>query len=121
MNTALNRDHVIARLREHEAELKDAGIVRLALFGSVARGQASPDSDVDLFGEFDREKDLTLFDMAGLEIRLSEIIGTHVDLADRKLLKEPVKLRAEQEAFLPFRKPAAWLHTQHSRRGFEGS
>jgi hypothetical protein len=32
-----------------------------------------------------------------------------------------VKLRAEQEAFLPFRKPAAWLHTQHSRRGFEGS
>jgi predicted nucleotidyltransferase len=98
----MTRDQVIARLREHENELKSAGILRLALFGSVARDESSPDSDVDLMGEFDREKRLTLFDMAGLEIRLGEIIGTRVDLADRQLLKEPVKLRAEREAILAF-------------------
>ena len=38
-------DDVIARLRAHEAELRAAGIKRLSLFGSVARGEAGPDSD----------------------------------------------------------------------------
>jgi predicted nucleotidyltransferase len=98
----MTRDQVIAKLREHEIELKSAGILRLAVFGSVARGDASPVSDVDLIGEFDREKHLTLFDMAGLEIRLGEIVGTRVDLADRKLLKHSIKLRAEREAILAF-------------------
>lgn len=38
----MNKEQVIAKLREHEVELKAAGIVRLAVFGSVARGDNSP-------------------------------------------------------------------------------
>jgi predicted nucleotidyltransferase len=40
--------------------------------------------------------------MAGLEVRLSEILETRVDLSDRRMLKEPVRRRAEQEAVLAF-------------------
>lgn len=47
-------DDVIATLRAHEAELRAAGVKRLSLFGSVARGDAGPDSDVDLVAELDR-------------------------------------------------------------------
>ena len=47
-----DRDHILAMLRAHERELKNAGIVRLRLFGSVARGEAG--NDVDLVAEFDR-------------------------------------------------------------------
>ena len=93
---------VLAKLREHEPELKSAGIVRLAVFGSVARREASAHSDVDLLGDFDRAKGLTLFDMAGLEVLLGDILGTRVELADRQMLKEPVRLRAESEAVLAF-------------------
>jgi len=93
---------IIARLREHEPELKAAGIIRLALFGSVARGEATAQSDVDLMGDFDRARGLTLFDMAGLEVRLGEILETRVDLSDSRMLKEPVRLRAEREAVLAF-------------------
>lgn len=93
---------VIAKLREHEAELKDAGIVRLSVFGSVARGEATAQSDVDLMGDFDRAKRLTLFDMAGLELRLGQILEARVDLSDRRMLKEPVRVRAEREAVLAF-------------------
>jgi len=46
-------EHVIATLRAHEAELRQAGIHRLSLFGSVARGDAEAESDVDLAVEFD--------------------------------------------------------------------
>jgi predicted nucleotidyltransferase/predicted HTH domain antitoxin len=99
---AIDRSTVIAKLREHESELKAAGIVRLSLFGSVARGEATAQSDVDLMGDFDRARGLTLFDMAGLEVRLGEILETRVDLSDRRMLKEPVRLRAEREAVLAF-------------------
>ena len=43
----MNRDEVISKLRAHEEELKAAGIVRLAVFGLVARGDNSAASDVD--------------------------------------------------------------------------
>ena len=98
----MDKSTVIAKLREHEPELKAAGIVRLSLFGSVARGEATAQSDVDLMGDFDLERGLTLFDMAGLEVRLAEILETRVDLSDRHMLKEPVRLRAEREAVLAF-------------------
>ncbi|HME23255.1 MAG TPA: nucleotidyltransferase domain-containing protein [Acetobacteraceae bacterium] len=45
----MNRDHVIAKLRTHESDLHRVGVARLHLFGSLARREARPDSDVDLF------------------------------------------------------------------------
>ena len=98
----MDKSAVIAKLREHAPELKAAGIVRLSLFGSVARGDATTQSDIDLMGDFDGTRGLTLFDMAGLEIRLGEILETRVDLSDRHMLKEPVGLRAEREAVVAF-------------------
>jgi len=46
------------------------GVVRASIFGSVARGEAAPGSDVDFLGEF--EKDRTLVDLAGLRLDLCE-------------------------------------------------
>ena len=51
-NGSMDRELVLAALRTHERELKDAGVVRLSLFGSTVRGEASPDSDVDLLAAF---------------------------------------------------------------------
>jgi predicted nucleotidyltransferase len=47
----MDKDRILATMRQHEAELKAAGIVHLHLFGSVARGEATPLSDVDLLFE----------------------------------------------------------------------
>jgi hypothetical protein len=54
-------EDVLATLRVHEAEWRAAGIRRLSLFGSVARGDAGPDSDVDLVVQLDREAHVDLF------------------------------------------------------------
>jgi uncharacterized protein len=54
-------DQVIVTLRAHEAELRKAGIRRLSLFGSVARGDAEADSDVDLAAELDPDARIGLF------------------------------------------------------------
>jgi predicted nucleotidyltransferase len=94
------RDNVIATLRAHEAELREAGIVRLRLFGSVARGEAG--NDVDLVAEFDAAKSMSLIDLVGLENRLSDLLGVKVDLAREGSLKPRVRKNVEREAVLAF-------------------
>lgn len=98
----MDKGHVIATLRQYEPELKAAGIVHLRLFGSVARGEASALSDVDLIADFDRSKRLTLFGMASLENRLSDLLGAKVDLSPAGSLKERVRARALREAIDAF-------------------
>ena len=98
----MNKENVIATLRAHEAELKSAGVLSLRLFGSVARDEARPDSDVDLMARFDKARCRTLLDYAGVEERLAEILNVHVDLAPEDMMHEPVKTEAEREAVFVF-------------------
>ena len=55
-------------------------IRRLALFGSVLREDFGPESDVDILVEFAPEAHVSLMDVAGMEIELSELLGRKVDL-----------------------------------------
>ena len=98
----MDKQAVIQTLRQHEPELQAAGILHLSLFGSVARGDSSPQSDVDLMADFDRSKRFTLFDMARLEGRLSDLLGGKVDLSPAGSMKERVRARALREAVHAF-------------------
>jgi len=79
-------DRVLATLRAHEPELRAAGICRLSLFGSMARGDAAPDSDVDLLAELDSQARIGLFRLVGFEQHLSDLLGRPVHL-----MVEPVE------------------------------
>ena len=98
----MDRDLVMETLRQHEPELKAAGIVHLRLHGSVARGEASEKSDVDLIADFDPAKPLSLLDMVGLENRLSDLLGIQVDLSPANTLRVPVAIKAADEAMFAF-------------------
>ena len=98
----MDKSTIIAKLRECEPELKAAGIVRLSLFGSVARGEASSESDVDLMAEFDAAKQFSLLDMVSLENRLADILCARVDLTPARALKDHIRERATREALLAF-------------------
>jgi len=94
---AMNREQVIATLRAHEPELKAAGVVRLSLFGSTARGDRRPDSDIDLLTAFNETRRISLLDVAGIEIQLSDLLGRTVDLVEEGTLKPRVRKRVEVE------------------------
>jgi uncharacterized protein len=99
---SMSRDEVISKLRAHEAELRAAGIVRLAVFGSIAREENAPDSDIDLLADFDKTQHYTLLTMGRLESRLSDLLGASVDLSSPEWLKESVKTQALREAVVAF-------------------
>jgi uncharacterized protein len=86
-------EQVIATLRAHEAELRQAGLRSLSLFGSVARGETEADSDIDLAAEFDPAARMDLLQLSALERRIAELVGRPVDL-----LPEPVEKRRLQES-----------------------
>jgi uncharacterized protein len=98
----MDRGAVIETLRKHEPELKAAGVVHLRLFGSVARGEQSAGSDIDLMADLDCAQRRTLVSMARLENMLSDLLDAQVDLAIASSMREPVKTRAEREAVLAF-------------------
>jgi hypothetical protein len=94
-SSPLTPDAVIAVLRAHAAELRQAGIRHVGLFGSLARGEAGAYSDIDLVAELDPNARVGLFRLVGLEQLLAEILGRSVDL-----LPEPIeqpRLRANVE------------------------
>ena len=60
----LERERVVRELRAHEADLRALGVARLWLFGSVARGDARPDSDVDVLIDIIPGRKFSLLDLA---------------------------------------------------------
>ena len=64
--------------------MRRRGVLHAAVFGSAARGEAAPSSDVDFLVEF--EDDRTLLDLSGLVIDLREALGRNVDVVTRNAL-----------------------------------
>lgn len=78
------RKSVIGTLRGMKDQLQARGILHLALFGSIARDDANPDSDVDLVANLDAEKRLTILDLIMIEEMIAEKLGRNVDLVSRR-------------------------------------
>lgn len=99
------RRRVIALLRALEDRLRRRGVVRLRLFGSVARGEADLLSDVDLLAEIDRAAvpEFSLLDLVGLELELGERLGRAVQIATAPAKLHPrVRARVERDALEVF-------------------
>jgi len=70
----MKRDNALKILAAHRDELRQQfGVKSLAIFGSVARDEAQPESDVDLLVEFDRP--ITLFDLVTVQQYLEKVLG----------------------------------------------
>jgi len=92
----MRRQEVLDRLAFHKAEVKGMGIESLALFGSVARDEATPNSDIDLLVAFNRP--IGLLHYARIRRRLSEILGNEVDLVTSSALRDEMRDEILQEA-----------------------
>lgn len=85
----MTREEFFARMEQHRTELEAASVKRIGVFGSVARNEAQPSSDIDVLVEFAEAPDL--IDFILLKQRLEQILGTKVDLVTPNGLKPRVR------------------------------
>lgn len=93
---------IIETLRQHEDELHRQGVAHIALFGSVARGDARPDSDIDILIDLNPDARLSVFDYVGLKDYIAGLFEADVDVVNRKGLKpylKPAVLAETVDAF----------------------
>jgi predicted nucleotidyltransferase len=88
----MGRDEILEILASHRAEFEQFGVKSVALFGSVARGEGTSNSDVDILVEFDPAvRGIGLLAFARLRFRLENLLGRRVDLVTPKALKRQLR------------------------------
>jgi predicted nucleotidyltransferase len=94
----MDRTEALKRLRAFTGALKERGATSLYLFGSTARNEASPKSDLDLFLDYDPRGNFNAFDLVAAKRMLQEGLGVDVDLTTRNGLHPLIRKKVEAEA-----------------------
>ncbi len=98
----MNAQAVIATLRRHESALRAHGVSHAAVFGSVARGDNRPNSDLDILVEFEPGAEGTIFDYVRFKEYVAGLFQGPVDVIDRAALKPHLRGPAERDAKYAF-------------------
>jgi predicted nucleotidyltransferase len=98
----MTRQEILKRLQESEPVLRARGVRHAALFGSRARGDDRPDSDIDIMIELDPAVRVTVFNYAGLKDYISGLFDAPVDVVNRDGLKPYVRPAATADAIYAF-------------------
>jgi predicted nucleotidyltransferase len=98
----MDRREIIARLRENEAALRKRGVRHAALFGSCARGEERPDSDVDIMVEIDPAARIGVYEYVAIKDYIAGLFDTPVDVVRRDRLKPCVRPAAVEDAIYAF-------------------
>ena len=98
----MRRDEVITRLKEAEPVIRALGARSLYLYGSHARDDARPDSDVDLFIDKDPTRRFGFSEFMGIYCKLQEVLGVEVGYTTREGLVKFYRPDIEREAIRVF-------------------
>ena len=98
----MDRRDIIAILRENEAPLRQRGVRHAALFGSCARGEQRPDSDVDIMIEVDPAARIGVYEYVAIKDYIAGLFDAYVDVVRRDRLKPYVGPAAARDAIYAF-------------------
>jgi predicted nucleotidyltransferase len=91
-------DKALEVLRANAEILRARGVLHAAIFGSVARGDADEDSDIDVLVDLQPGKPCGMFEYVRLQIDISQLLGRKVDLVEREALRSFIRETAMHEA-----------------------
>lgn len=102
MILAMTRQEAIEKLKSQADAIRALGATSLYLFGSVARDEAGPESDLDLFIDYDASKKFSLIDLVGIKLHLEDELSADVDVTTRNSLHPRLKDGIESSAIRIF-------------------
>ncbi|CAN7205277.1 nucleotidyltransferase family protein [Neorhizobium sp. LjRoot104] len=98
----MKRSEAIEKLKQQADAIRALGATSLYLFGSVARDEAGPASDLDLFIDYDPQSRFNALDLVGIKLFLEDELATEVDITTRDSLHPILKDRIESSALQVF-------------------
>jgi uncharacterized protein len=98
----MDKQHILATLKENEAALRAQGVAHAALFGSRARDEARPDSDIDILVEIAPDAPMDVFRYIGIVHAIEDLFPLRVDVSNRAAQKSHVRPSAERDAIYAF-------------------
>lgn len=93
----MDASQIIERIRSREPELHARGILSLSIFGSRARGDHKPDSDLDVLIEYDPSSQFSLIDLCAVERILHDELGVPVQATTRQSLRPWLRRKVERD------------------------
>ncbi len=94
----MDKERILGIIRQHESEFKAAGVLHLRLFGSVVRGEATAESDVDILADLDNTHEHDLISVVRVQNRLSDLLETDVHLSLSNSLRATMLERIARES-----------------------
>lgn len=94
----VDRDHVLGILAAHQAEFQDMGVRELSIFGSLARGDATEASDIDVLVDYEPGTRLSFFRVCELRYKLEDLLGAQVDVVTTGGLRPEIRDEVLREA-----------------------
>jgi uncharacterized protein len=98
----MNIQDTLATLRRHESALRAHGVAHAAVFGSVARSDNRPDSDLDILVEFEPWADGTIYEYMRFKHFVASLFQGPVDVIDRAALKPHLRAPSARDAVYAF-------------------
>ncbi len=98
----MKKQDILDRLRAHERALRERGVAHAALFGSRARGDDRPDSDIDIMVEVKPDAHVSVYEYVGLKDYIASLFDGPVDVVNRDGLKPYVRPAATADAIYAF-------------------
>jgi uncharacterized protein len=98
----MTRTEAIDQLTRHANAIKAMGATSLYLFGSIVRDEAKPDSDLDLFIDYDPDSRFSLIELVGIKLFLEERLGIETDVTTRDSLHPMMREGIERSALRIF-------------------
>jgi predicted nucleotidyltransferase len=89
----MTREEIIAKVRETAPALRAEGVTKLAIFGSRARGDAGPDSDLDVLIDIDPAARFSLLNLSGVGLIVEDVTGLKTQVTTRCSLNERIAQR----------------------------
>jgi predicted nucleotidyltransferase len=98
----MDKDQALAVLRRHADTLRSRGVRHAALFGSLARGDAGPKSDIDILIELAPETSLDIFAYVELKNDIAALFPGRVDVVNKEALKPHLRPPTAAESIYAF-------------------
>ena len=98
----MDRDQVIERLKANRDTLRQKGVLHAAIFGSVARGEQTGESDIDILIELDPKMPMDVFSYVGLKRFIEGLFSGPVDIVNAAAFKKELRFGAALDTAYAF-------------------